>query len=191
MNCKLGEKSFSDITIVTSTERIYAHRIILIKSNFFKNLIMFPQVNLDDYEKHLRDENNYLKIIDCKFHFPNFDENIIISYITYLYNNIVDYDNIIKLIEFTNFLCDENFIFDPTKIRSVYSLLSSDNPDCEKIINVTTFKNLVEIFNNSSCGENLDIAKLSKYKLLRNDISLNINPYNIKDENTFFRCMVT
>ncbi len=71
---------YSDILLQTSEGNIFCHKAYLVKIQPFKNLIY----------------NQNLSVINITEHFPHFDEKTVLSYVKYLYDAKIDYENIIE-----------------------------------------------------------------------------------------------
>ncbi len=99
----------SDIKLMKKDESIiYCHKIILMRNPYFKKYILYC-------------DSDIVKISDM---IVNFDEDIIITYIKYLYDiDEIDYNNIIPFFELIDFINDNVINIDPYKIVNLKEIL--------------------------------------------------------------------
>ncbi len=177
---------YHDIYLKTSDSLIGSHRIILIKGHCFKNLIEYPNpINID----------GELPIINLSASFPDYDEKTIISYVKYLYNRKdIDYNNILNLIDFATFNCDDEFEFNIKKIPNLKNiLLNTEIPEhiYLKIIIKIKFNTLCKIFKDFKISfdePNIDFEilfnNITQYKIKHKseDIFSGVEKPNLSDE---------
>ncbi len=142
-----GKEILSDIKIKSSMGIIPAHKSILVVSQPFVNLII----------------NENLSEIVLAERFPDFDEKIVISYIRNLYDrNDIDYENILELLRFVDFACDDDFHFNYKKIKDLDKILCDmelDSIICKELLKNITFKQIGKIFKNNVSGLDVKIMQ--------------------------------